>query len=205
MFVPGIPSNYKTSGIMTKKYFYSSLAAILSVLYVSCDADNEDLRGEDLNAKMMGAFIYDSDLVGEWNLNAMVTDKEIDLNGDKVFTKDLMAETSCFDPMSIIFNGDKTFVSVNSRMDFLGGESGDEFECMADRTDRGKWSLENDILIMYVNVNGKEEKHTKQLIYSEGVFAFEVNRMESQAYVTDPGNLSVSKVSVVALEYNKVK
>jgi hypothetical protein len=181
------------------------LVASIPFLLFSCGVDDEELRNEELNNKIYNAFIYDSDLVGTWNLGSMITDREVDLNNDGVSTKNLLLETKCYDKMSITFRGDRTFSSVNARMDFKGGESNDGFICMGDRVDSGKWSVVEDKVTFYVIINNVEYAEEKQLVLKDDKFSFEVNRAESKAYVSDPGNTSVSKISVVALEYNMVK
>lgn len=189
---------------MKKNIFTPFLLISLSLIIISCAGDDlNDLQSESLDTKMLTANIVDSDLVGTWDLSKMATDSLVDLNQDGVFTNNLLIETTCFDPMSIIFNPDKSFSSVNSRMDFKAGETDDQFLCMGGRTDTGTWSIEGDVLTLKVLVDGFTYNHTKTLIMNDNTFSFEVNKEESKQYVTDPGDTSVSKVTVVSLEYTK--
>lgn len=203
MFAAGIP----TIIFFAMKKITSRFVLVASVAFLcfSCGVDDEDLRNEELNNKVYNVFIYDSDLVGTWDLSSMVTDIEVDMNKDGLFTKNLRKETTCYEKMSITFNGNKTFRSVNARMDFKGGETNDGFVCMGDKVDSGIWSVDNDIVTFIVTINNVQYTEKKQLILNGNMFSFEVNRTESLGYISDPGDKSGSKVSVVALEYNKVK
>lgn len=175
-----------------------------SLFLSSCDGDDlDDLQAEDLETKMLTANIVDSDLVGDWGLSIMETDSLVDLNKDGVSTQNLLSETTCFNSMSITFNPDKTFSSVNSRMDFKAGETDDKFLCMDDRTDTGTWSVEGDLLTLNVKIDNSIYNHEKKIAMNGNTFSFEVTELESQKYVTDPGDTSVSSVTVVSLEYTK--
>lgn len=189
---------------MKKNIFPPILFVSFALLLFSCAGDDlEDVQADSLETKMLTANIVESDLLGTWDLSKMTTDSLVDLNQDGIFTNDLLIETTCFDPMSITFNADETFSSVNSRMDFKAGETDDQFLCMGDRTDTGTWSVEGDVLYLHVEVDGSIYNHTKNLIMTENTFSFKVNKEESKQYVTDPGDTSVSKVTVVSLEYTK--
>lgn len=189
---------------MNKNFFSPILFLTFSLFLTSCGGDDlDDVQAESLETKMLTANIVDSDLVGQWGLSMMKTDTLVDLNKDGIFTQDLMVETDCFDPMSITFNSDKTFSSVNSRMDFKAGETDDEFLCMGHRTDTGTWSVEGDVLSLHVNVDGSVYNTERQLEISGNTFSFKVSKQESKQYVTDPGDTSVSRVMVVSLDYTK--
>lgn len=181
-------------------FLFVSFALFLS----SCTNDDmADLQAEDLEAKILTANLQDSDLVGHWDLSTMSTDTPVDLNRDGVYNQNLLSETDCFDPMSITFNSDKNFTSVNARLDFKAGESNDEFFCMGNRTDSGTWSVEGDVLILKVDIDGTIYEDKKQIELEGNTFSFDVSEQESQKYVADPGDTSVSKVTVVSLEYTK--
>lgn len=188
-----------------KKITFSPLfIGFFTFLLISCGSDDlGDVQAESLEIKMLTANIVESDLVGHWDLSMMETDTHVDLNQDGTFNQDLLLETDCFDPMSITFNADKSFSSVNARLDFKAGEGDDEFFCMGNRTDKGTWSVKSDTLSLHVNVNGTIYNDEKKLILKENTFSFEVTELESQKYVADPGDTSVSKVTVVSLEYTK--
>lgn len=174
----------------------------VAVLLSSCTGEDIDLKAM-ADGPIVTANIEFSDLVGHWELSVMRADKPVDLNKDGTFNSNLLAETTCFDPMSISFYDNKTFSSVNARLDFEAGTNNDEFFCMGNRIDTGDWSVEGDVLTLDVNINGITYHHTKELTFNQGVFSFPVSKEESKQYVEDPGNTSVSQILVLNLEYTK--
>lgn len=180
------------------------LLLVLTVGLFSCEAEDlYDNETEAYNMRMANRFIYDSQLVGEWEISAMVTDKIIDINKDGETNNDLLLETSCYNKMSIKFNGDKTFSSLNSRMLFKAGENGEEFSCLNENSLRGNWAIKNDVLTLYVKINNTTFEHKRHLILTGDSFVFEVNRSESIDYINDQGGTSASGISVVSLEYTR--
>ncbi len=178
---------------------------LLSFLVSSCAGEDIDDSNEDFNTKMLTTTITEADLIGHWNLSKIIAKEPVDLNNDGIFNTDLMLETKCFNPMNIIYNGNMTFESVNARMDFKAGENNNLFFCMGNRTDKGTWSISDDVLNLRVEVDGVVYNHTKDLIMDGNSFSFKVTKLESKQYVTDPGDTSVSSVTVVELEYTKVQ
>ncbi|MFN4762392.1 lipocalin family protein [Gillisia sp. Q332] len=176
----------------------------VAVLLSSCAIENiNDLKAASADATIVTANIEYSDLVGDWDLSLMQADRDVDLNKDGTFNSNLLLETTCFDPMSINFYDDKTFSSVNARLDFEAGTNNDEFFCMGNRTDTGTWEIEGDVLTLNVEINGSTYIHTKTLTFNQGVFSFSVSKTESNQYVEDPGDTSVSQILVVELEYTQ--
>lgn len=162
-----------------------------------------DLKATSVEAPIVTANIEFSDLVGDWDLSVMKADRDIDLNKDGTYNTNLLLETTCFDPMSISFYDDKTFSSVNARLDFEAGINNDEFFCMGNRTDTGTWEIEGDVLTLNVKIDGSTYIHTKTLTFNQGVFSFDVSKDESNQYVEDPGDTSVSQILVLELEYTQ--
>lgn len=188
-----------------KKFVFNPILFIFLIFTISsCGGDDlEDLKAEEMNTKMLTANIVESDLVGYWVLSVMKTDVSVDLNKDGIFTQNLLSETKCFDPMSIKFNSDKSFSSVNARLDFKAGESDDQFFCMGNRTDGGTWEIDGITLTLNFLIDGKTYTDQKEIDLNGGTFSFDVSEVESQKYVADPGDSSVSSVTVVSLEYTK--
>lgn len=186
---------------------YPKLLLLLAfpVFLLSCGGEDlDDIGAESISEPLTVANISYSDMVGHWELSAMTASEEVDLDGDGTGSKNLMQETTCFDPMSITFNSDMTFSSVNARLDFKAGENDDKFECMQGNTaDNGTWDVEGDVLTLNVEVNGSKYTHTKTLILTDNTFSLEITKIESEQYVEDPGDTVVSHVQVVELEYTR--
>ncbi len=185
-----------------KKIFLKMIIVFVGLALVSCEAEDLKNQDEEYNSRMLSVFIYDSDIVGEWDLKSLITEDPVDLNQDGESSTNLLAETDCFDPVWIRFNGDKTFSSVNYSMEFKKGEDGDEFICKGRTTQNGEWSLNNNTLILYVWSNGALNTIEREIILTEDSFIFEINAAESEDYVKNLGGASASGISVVALEYS---
>lgn len=201
-FLPLPQQKYNAPHIMTK--INKLLMLFLTGLFFSCGG--EDLDDNEMlafTATNLSAEISANDLLGKWNINMLKTNVPVDLNGDGTENIDLLLETSCFDPMSITFFNDDTYAAVNARMDFAGGPGNDEFICMdsSETPDTGTWSLEGDTLTMTITVDGTIYTHEKKITYTGNSFSFDVDRLESQQYFTDPGDTMVSDVDVVFSEY----
>lgn len=186
-----------------KKNIQNSLFIIFfSLSLISCSGDGmEDLTTANYNAQVVKTFIYDSDLVGEWKLQSMIGDREIDLNNDCELNSDLLLESSCFENISYIFRGNKTFTIINSTLELKGLNDKDEFKCQSSTTLSGKWSVKNDMLTLYIRKNNQEYTEQKHLIYTKDQFFIEINQYESRDYINDKGNSTAAGLSVVALEF----
>src|SRR5690606_17599541 len=186
----------------------STLLIFISVLttatLISCSGDELDqMRSAELNVHENN-FIYDSQLVGQWDLSAIVSATPVDLNADGELNTNLVSETECFQPMSLIFNGNKTFTAVNVQLDLREENDEDTFSCV-NGVSKGIWSLKDDILSMIVTVGNKKFETKKQLFPTDNTFQFEVNRLESKDYVKDHGGTSASGMSIIYVEYTRVK
>lgn len=188
-----------------KKIITNSLLLLFCpVFIVSCSGDDlENLGSAEYNAKMLDVFIYDSDLVGEWAIESMIVDRDIDLNGDGKPNKDLLQESSCFEKMVYTFRGDKTFTIVNPALELTNVEDNDEFKCQSPSTISGKWSLKDDTLTLYIRRNYQEFQERKQLSLLDNQFYLEVNKDESKDFINDKGNNSVSGLTVVVLKFKR--
>lgn len=181
--------------------FISSIVICFSVLlFASCAGqDMDDILSEEYNARMLNVFIYDKDLVGDWEVSALIINEEVDFNMDGVASNNLVAQTSCFDKSTITFNGDKTFSATNYSLSIRTGEDGDVLTCGNEKITRGDWSLKDDILSLYIRLNGVEVEQKRHVILTEDAVLFEVNRAQSREMVYDHRNSD--EIFVVAMEY----
>lgn len=186
------------------KNFNSALLFILALSLFSCSKEESSTLDSTFKSSNFATSINPDDLVGEWRLSAMQSDTLVDLNQDGTGDKNLLNESSCFNDMKVIFNGDMTFSTVNARLDFNGGTNNAEFVCVKNRVDFGTWDIEGTDLILNINIDGVVYSQRKPLNYNSTTFAFDVSKAESNIYVTDPGNTSASKIRILALEYTRV-
>ena len=186
-----------------KKFIKNSILLCSAViLFSSCAGEDLDDDADLLNTKML-VYINSQDLIGTWNLTVMQANTPVDLNDDGTSNTNLMAETSCFNVMSIDLRDDWTFTSVNSRIDLEAGETNDKFSCMTPRTDSGTWKVDGDSLTLNVNIGGTIYPHTKKITMKDNTFSFDVTKLESQQYVKDPGTTVVSGITVMYQTYTK--
>lgn len=189
---------------LTTKFFTLMVA---SMLLISCGGEDlDDAANSSFSDPIVTANIEYTQLIGKWDLFKMQTDTPVDLNNDGTGSLNLLNETSCFDVMSITFNEDMTFSSVNARMDFAAGDSNTDFACMGTGRgpDTGTWEISGDILTLTVIIDGESFTNTKSLIFDGSTFLFEVSEFESQQYVSDPGGTAISDVTIVYLGYERV-
>lgn len=144
-----------------------------------------------------------NDMIGHWQLSGMIADTAVNLNADTVYSKNLLDETDCFNTMSITFNEDGTFVTNNAQMTFEEGTTNDQFSCLTDRMDNGDWEVRNDSLILNMVINSASYTHKKLINLETNKFSFDVNKIESNQYVNDPGNTQASPIRILELEYTK--
>lgn len=187
-----------------KKIIPNSILLFFALSLISCSGEDLDNNGStDYNAKMLDVFIYDSELVGEWEVDAMITDRQTDLNGDGESNYDLLMESSCFEKMVYTFKGDKTFTIINPILELTKRDNKDEFNCQNPTTISGKWTIKDDMLTLYIKKNNVEYQEKKHLVLLENHFYLEINKNESKEFINDKGNSSVSGLSVVALEFER--
>lgn len=180
------------------------VVVFFSLFIISCAGDDlEEIQTADYKASMENVFIYDSDLVGEWKIGSIVVDADVDLNGDGAQNNNLLKESGCFENMVYIFKGDKTFKIINPSVELTFTNNEDEFICIDATTISGKWSLNNDMLTLYIKRNNTEFQQKKHLILIEDAFTLEINETESKDFIKDKGTSSVAGLSVVALEFNR--
>ncbi len=195
---------------MIKNYNFS-LFFILVIFLLSCS--KEDVAADStFKSSNFATTINPENLVGEWKLSAMTSDTLVDLNNDGILDKNLLNESLCFNDMNIIFNQvtqadgsvKREFSTINGRLDFNGGATGKEVVCAKNRVDFGTWSIEGTDLILNISIDGTIYTERKVLNYNTTTFAFDITKAESKAYVSDPGNTSASKITILALEYSRV-
>lgn len=177
-----------------------------AVLFTSCSVEDlAVLKADNIDENLLTANITHNELLGTWKLTKMETEEPADLNGDNVKNNNLLLETDCFDVMSITFNDDKTFSSVNARMNFKAGASNDQFECMGkgSKPDEGTWEIDGDILTLKIKINENTYEHNKKLTFSGNSFSFKVEKQESQQYIkNDPKGTAAENITVIELEYS---
>lgn len=175
----------------------------ITILFQSCEPETMSLNEEPLTT--VNATIERSSLVGHWDLSVMKADTEVDLNGDGVGNTNLLEETDCFNTMDVTFNDDGTMTTTNSRLDFRAGENNDEFACLSDRQDVGTWNVEGEELVLVMEINGELYEDRKLIVQEENTFSFDIEKWESEQYVTDPGDTHVSGITILSLSYTKVE
>lgn len=181
-----------------------TLLFVFTIVFSSCSKEDDSSSSSSFKSSNFAASINPDDLVGEWRLSAMQADTLVDLNRDGTGDENLLNESACFNEMKIVFNDDKTFSTVNARLDFNGGTSNVEFVCIKNRVDFGTWDIEEADLILNISIDGTIYTQRKPLNYNTSTFGFDVSKAESNIYVTDPGDTSASKIRILALEYTRI-
>ena len=184
-----------------KNFTLNLILLLIGVLLVSCSGEDLYDREAEANASV---FIYDSYLVGEWKVNSMIVDRDVDLNNDQKFNNNLIIETSCYENMGFEFRANKTFTALNSMLGLQVVGDKNEYSCLPEKILTGNWTLKNDVLYLYVKINHRVYEQRRHLILTEDSFAFEVNETQSLEYLKDQGGTTASGLSVVSLEFTKM-
>jgi hypothetical protein len=188
---------------MIKMFNPKTLAGIIILALTITGCSKEEVaKASELKISNATA-ITNNDMIGFWELSRMVADTAVNLNNDNVYNENLLSETDCFNTMSITFNEDGTFITNNATMTFEAGSEQDQFACISDRIDDGDWEVRNDSLILHMLINGGNYTHKKLINMGSGKFSFDVNKIESDQYVNDPGNTQASAIRILELEYTR--
>ncbi|MDR5589316.1 lipocalin family protein [Christiangramia sp. SM2212] len=198
-FVPKSKCPKKMNNLFKAKTLASFGLLILAMASCSKEEISMDSQLKVSNATT----VTTNDMIGHWDLSGMMADTAVNLNGDELSSKNLLDETDCFNTMSITFDADSTFVTNNAQMTFESGTSSNEFSCLTDRMDNGRWEVRNDSLILTMMVNGSTYTHKKLINLETNKFSFDVTKIESDQYVDDPGNTQASPIRILELEYTK--
>ncbi|MDT0646986.1 lipocalin family protein [Zunongwangia sp. F260] len=176
------------------------LIVLLSIL-TGCSKSDTPMDSEKNIAS--NVVITPSNLYGEWGISKLITDTPVDLNGDGSLNTNILLETNCFKSMAITFKSNSKFTTTNSQMNFEAGTDSDAFACLEDRKDRGSWQIEGNKLTLNISIDGEIYSQTKTISLNDGKFEFDVSRMESAAYVNDPGTTDASGITIISIEYEK--
>jgi hypothetical protein len=181
----------------------------LMLIIVSCEPNQDHVATAEINATNVMATITPQDLEGEWRLSAMNTDTVVDLNNDGVFNKNILLETDCFQDMGVIFFENGDMLTTNSKLDFKAGETNQDFKCLSGRTDSGSWDVENvnneERLVITMTIDGTTRTHSRILERTTDTFSFDISKMESNQYYGNPDGTDAEDVTVLSLEYARVK
>ena len=188
---------------MKKFYRLIMLPAICLLLVAILSCSKDEAMGNSALRITNATTVTENDMLGHWDLTAMMADIAVDLNSDNRNNKNLLDETNCFNTMSITFNEDGTFISNNAQMTFESGSSNKEFSCLTDRLDNGNWKVRNDSLILEVEIKAETYTHKKLINMGANEFSLEVNKIESKQYVNDPGDTQASPIRVLEVAYTK--
>jgi hypothetical protein len=189
-----------------KNYYLRILSVVVgTTLLISCGAEDMDdkMSQEELKVSNATTVIEEASLYGTWTISVMQADTEVDLNADNVKNSNLLKEAPCLDTMNIVLNMDMTMSTQNSKLDLESGDNNNELACMVERTDFGTWSIESNVLTMNINIDGGTYTHKKEITMGVNSFSFDILKVESDQYVTDPGNTSSSSIQILSLTYSR--
>ena len=175
-----------------------------AALFSSCEPESSVVQADAIQETNVTTPIDYNSLIGEWKVSKMEADTLVDLNNDGIWNRNILAETDCFQNMGVIFNADGATSTTNAKLDFTLGPNGDEFGCIAGRTDTGTWSVENDELVMNLDIDGATYTDRKQITQTATTFSMDITKFESDQYVNDPGNTQASQIRILSVEYTKI-
>ncbi|WP_041249960.1 lipocalin family protein [Christiangramia forsetii] len=188
---------------MNNLFKIKTLAVLFLFVAVFSSCSKEEVSDQSQLKVSNATAVTTNDMIGYWKLSGMIADTAVNLNQDEISSRNLLNETDCFNTMSITFDQDGTFVTNNAQMTFEAETSNDQFLCLTDRMDNGKWQVEENKLILSMIINGETYTHEKAINLDSNKFSFDVTKIESNQYVNDPGNTQASPIRILELEYTK--
>lgn len=203
-----MPADIQTAMKKQLIFFIGSLCASL-LLSCSTDAiETRDMNSLNSTASLTtAADITAADLVGTWRIYAMNSDVEVNFNQDTTASKDILAETDCFNQMYFTFNPDGVVHTTQARLYF--NAEGD-FSC-SEKNYAATYQVinQNELKINFI-VNGTAYSEVKTItITNNGENEFlniSLTSLETDAAVyvaKDPGNTTASKIEKIDFVYIK--
>lgn len=182
--------------------FPPALILGLSLLLLSCSAeDTSELQAENLKTANLAVY-NDADLEGIWDLHSMHSNVAVDFNGDNVSNTDIKAETHCFDSMFYEFKstGHVTATQAKLHINTTGISSCDKGEYSS------IYKIDGDKLtVSFHDKNGILRTTTKQIKLTDNkqFLHISLNRFETTGYINDDSGNSTAVIDSVSTVYKK--
>lgn len=183
--------------------FIVTVAAFLSV-GCSTEVMNDEMTSLNSTANIFERQdIRQTDLVGTWKIESMISDVEVDLNEDGVSSTDIMNETTCFDNLFFNFNSEGGILAHQARLKFVNGE----MLCDGEGDYAAAYSVTGNELSVTFQSGDSPITFTKTIGLSttDGVTYLHValEDYEVSEVVQDPGTTSVSSIKRIEMVYKK--
>lgn len=147
--------------------------------------------------------IRQTDLVGTWKIEAMISDVAVDLNSDGNTSTDILEETTCFDNLFFNFNAEGGVLAHQARLNFVDGE----MQCDGEGDYAATYSVSGNELSVSFQSGESTVTFTKTIGLSasngDNYLHVAIEDYEVSEIVTDPGNTSVSSINRIEMIYKK--
>lgn len=147
--------------------------------------------------------IRQTDLVGTWKIESMISDVAVDLNSDGTSGTEILDETTCFDNLFYSFNEEGGILAHQARLNFVDGE----MQCDGEGTYAATYEVTGNELSVTFQSGESTLTFTKTIGLSTANGAtymhVAIEDYEVAELVNDPGNTSVSSINRIEMIYKK--
>lgn len=170
----------------------------------STEAINEENSALNATATVFeGQDIQQNQLIGTWNIFSMTADVAVDLNNDGSSSTDLLAETTCFDPMYFDFNAEGVVETEQGRISVLENM----VECDGTGIYTAAYEVAGNELTVTAEINGESYPIKKTIGLSNDAngeyLHVAIEEYEVEQIVSDPGNTIASDIKRIEIVYKK--
>jgi len=177
------------------------VALCLAITLFSCAAEDIEMQAEELNAANLEVY-QTQDLEGIWELESMHSNIAVDLNGNNTASKDIKAETNCFNEMYYEFDSVGNVKANHAKLHFdtTGIKICDQAQMSS------TYTLVNDMLaVTFEDKNGKTMAPEKQIKLTDNKQRLHItlSRLEATAYIKNDSGNSTEFIDSIITVYKK--
>ena len=203
-----VPANAQIIKLLKMKKIALNLFAltVAATFATGCSTETINEENSSLNATATvfeGQDIQQNQLVGTWNIFSMTSDVAVDLNNDGSSSTNLLAETTCFDPMYFDFNAEGVVETEQGRISVLE----DKVECDGIGNYTASYGVEGNTLSVTADFDGQTVTLTKTIGLSSDAggdyLHVAIEEYEVDQLVDDPGNTVASDIKRIEVVYKK--
>ncbi|TKS56250.1 lipocalin family protein [Mesohalobacter halotolerans] len=177
---------------MVKSKFSLLFVVFISIAITSC-SDDDSVQNTVLNV---------SDIEGNWSLFQINSTPVVDLEGDANTNPNIMAQTDCFNGMSLNFGTNGVLTVVSSEITF-DSNADPSFDCSL-RTDVGSYSISGNDLTVTIPISGNQEIQTVVIdVQNNNILSFTLTESQVAQFFSVPSGESFSTITELEFVYEK--
>lgn len=179
---------------------------VMASLSTGCSTEtaNEEMSSLNSTANVFeGQDIQQTQLIGTWKIESMISDIPVDLNSDGTASVDILEETTCFDNLYFNFNDQGGIAAHQARLNFVDGE----MQCNSEGDYTATYTVSGNELSVSFQSGDNMVTFTKTIGMSNDTTGeylhVAIEDYEVDELIQDPGNTSVSNIQRIEMIYKK--